>query len=191
MKKYETYDIGKIYKSSQTIFTISDFSLIWRINQPKLVRARVNDYAKRGKLYRVRKGIYAKDKEYNKFELATRIYTPSYVSLETILAKEGVIFQYYETTFVASYLSRKIEVDGSQFVFKKIRNDILINPQGVEFKEGYFRATKERAFLDAVYLYKNYSFDNLNILDKNKVFELLKIYRSKQLIKKVKEYFNA
>ena len=191
MKKYQSYDLGKVYKSPQTIFTIKDFSLIWGVNQPKLVRARVNDYAKRGKLYQLRKGIYAKDKDYNKFELATKIYTPSYVSLETVLAKEGVIFQYYETIFAISYLSRKLEVDRCKFVFKKIKDDILVNPKGIEIKDGYSVATKERAFLDALYLYKDYYFDNLEALDKNKVFELMTIYRNKQLVKKVKKYFNA
>ena len=191
MKKYQSYDLGKVYKSPQTIFTIKDFSLIWGVNQPTLVRARVNDYAKRGKLYQLRKGIYAKDKDYNKFELATKIYTPSYVSLETVLAKEGVVFQYYETIFVISYLSRKLEVDGCKFVFKKIKDDILVNPKGIEIKDGYSIATKERAVLDALYLYKDYYFDNLEALDKNKVFELMTIYRNKQLVKKVKKYFNA
>lgn len=190
-KSYKSYDLSKIYKSHQTVFTINDFSLIWQVNQPELVRARVNDYAKRGKLYRVRKGVYAKDKNYGKFELATKIYTPSYISLETVLAREGVIFQYYETIFVVSYLSRELKVDKYKIKFKKIKNEILVNSQGIKREKNYFIATKERAFLDALYLYKNYYFDNLDNLDKQKVFELARIYKNKKLIKRVKEYFNA
>lgn len=191
IKKYQSYDLAKIYKSSQTVFTINDFCLIWGVNQPELVWSRANDYAKRGKLYKLRKGIYAKDKDYNKLELATKIYTPSYVSLETVLAQEGVVFQYYETIFVISYLSRNLKVANQKFVFKKIKNEILVNPNGIALKNGYSIATKERAFLDALYLYKDYYFDNLDALDKNKVFELMTIYRNKQLVKKVKQYFNA
>ena len=191
MKKYKSYDLGKIYKSPQTVFTIKDFSLIWVVDQPELVRARVDDYVQTKKLYRIRKGIYAKDENYNKFELATKIYTPSYVSLETVLAKEGVIFQYYETIFVISYLSRELKVGKYKIAFKKIKNEVLVNSKGIRQEKNYFVATKERAFLDALYLYKNYYFDNLDALNKNEIFELVKIYKNKQLSKRVKEYFNA
>jgi len=39
-----------------------------------------------------RRGIYAKDKNYDRLELANRIYTPSYISLETVLSREGIVF---------------------------------------------------------------------------------------------------
>jgi len=191
MKKYMTYDLGKLYKLSQTVFTIKDISLIWGVSQVNLVWARVNDYVKRGKLYRIGRGIYAKDENYDKFEMATRIYTPSYISLETVLCNEGVIFQYYETIFVVSYLSRELEVDKYKIRIRKIKDEILVNPQGIKQEKNYFIASKERAFVDALYLYKNYYFDNLDTLNKKKTLELAMVYKSKGLIKKVKEYLNA
>jgi len=51
-------------------------------------------------------------------------------------------------------------------------------------------ATKERAFLDRIYVSKDYHFDNLNALDWNKVFEILPIYNNKRMEKKVKQYFD-
>ena len=191
MKRYKSYDLGKIYKSPSTVFTVKELTLLWGVNQPSLVWARINDYVRRGKLYRIKKGIYGKDENYDKFELATKIYTPSYISLETVLAKEGVIFQYYETIFVISYLTRALQVDRYKIRFRKIKNEILINSEGIKQEKNYFIATKERAFLDAVYLYKNYYFDNLAVIDKNKVFELAKIYRNKKLIERVKKYFDT
>ena len=191
MKKYQKYSLEKLYKSPKTVFTIKDFALIWESNQPELIWSRVSDYRKRGKLYRIRKGIYTKDKNYNKFELATKIYTPSYISLETILAKNDIIFQYYKTIFVVSYLSREIKVDGKNIKISKIKDDILTNQKGVIKKDNYYEATKERAFLDALYLYKDYHFDNLEQLNRKKVMDLAKIYNNKALIKRTKSYFNA
>src|SRR6056297_427557 len=191
MKKYQKYSLEKLYKADQTVFTIKDLALIWNCSQPKLIWARVNDYAKGGKLYRIRKGIYAKDKNYNKFELANKIYTPSYISLETVLAKENIINQYYETIFVISYLTREIKADGNNIRIKKIKDEILNNNKGIKQKDNYSIATKERAFLDALYLYKDYYFDNLNPLNKEKILKLAQIYNNKALIKKVKSYFNA
>ena len=189
MQKYNLYDLSKIYLSKNTVFTTKDIILLWKNTDLSLVKARINYYVKRNKLYHIRRGIYAKDKNYNKFELATKIYCPSYISLETVLAKEGVIFQYYKTISVISYLTRKLNIDKYKIQIRKIKNEILLNSQGIVQKENYAIATKERAFLDALYLYKNYHFDNLDILDKNKILKLAKIYQNKQLIKRIKKYF--
>lgn len=185
MKKF---DILEIYRSKNTIFTAKDISLIWKETDLDTIKARVNYYVKKGKLCAVRRGIYAKDKNYDKFELATKIYTPSYVGLETVLVKEGLVFQHYNKIFVISYLSREINCDGQIFVFKKIKDDVLTNSLGIERKENYFIASKERAFLDALYLYKNYHFDNLSSLDWDLCLEILPIYGDKSLAKKLKSY---
>jgi hypothetical protein len=65
----------------------------------------------------------------------------------------------------------------------------LTNNIGLEYKGTYWIATKERAFLDTLYLNKNYYFDNISVLDKEKIFEILPIYKSKSLEKKVKEIY--
>ena len=191
MKKYRSYDLSKIFKASQTVFTTKELMLLWGIDQPQLLHARLSDYVKRGKLYRIKRGIYAKDKSYNKFELATKIFTPSYISLETVLSREGIIFQHYDSIFVVSYLSREIDVNGHHIVYRKIKNEILVNTVGIVEENNYFIATKERAFLDALYLYKDYYFDNLDPLDRERLFEIVKIYSNRELAKKVKRYFNA
>lgn len=191
MNKYRHYDLGKVYKAPQTVFTIKELSLLWRVDRPELVWARVNDYVRRGRLYRIKRGIYAKDENYDKFELATKIYTPSYISLETVLAMEGVIFQYYDTIFVVSYLARELKVGRYKIRFRKIKDEILLNTSGLKKENNYFIATRERAFLDALYLYGNYYFDNLEVLDREKVFELVRIYENKKLIERVKRYFDV
>jgi hypothetical protein len=55
--------------------------------------ARVSYYVKNSQLIRLRRGLYAKDNDYNKYELATKICIPSYVSFETVLRNAGAIFQ--------------------------------------------------------------------------------------------------
>lgn len=185
MKKF---DILEIYRASNTIFTTKNISLIWKETDLNTIKARINYYVKREKLYSIRRGIYAKDKSYDRIELATKIYTPSYVSLETVLQKEGIIFQYYNNIFAISYLSREIVCDNQKYVFRKIKNEVLVNSLGVKRKENYFIATKERAFLDALYLYKDYHFDNLDPLNWDFCFEIASIYKSKKLIQLLKSY---
>ncbi len=182
--------ILKIYKSKNTVFSIKDIALIWRDSSPKNVNKRLYRYIKSSKLYKIQKGFYAKDENYNRFELATKIYTPSYVSFETVLGNAGVTFQYYGQIFVASYLTREKTIEKQVFSYKKIKDTVLTNSTGIENKKGYSVASPERAFLDVLYLNKNYHFDSPLSLNKNRVMEILPIYENKRMGKAVKDIFN-
>ena len=185
----EETGLSKILRAKNTIFTFKDIALLWKETEANLIKRRINHYVRTGKLYSPRRGIYAKDKNYDRWELATKIYTPSYISFETILAQAGVIFQYYGQIFIASYLSREITVDNQAYVYKKIKDTILTNNAGIEIKNNYSLASPERAFLDTLYLYKEYHFDNLSPLNWEKIFEILPIYQNKKMEKRVQKYF--
>lgn len=178
----------EIYRSAKNVFTAKDIAILWQEINPDILKSKIHYYIKSGQLFSPRVGIYTKSQDYNKLELAGKIYTPSYISLETVLQKEGIIFQNYQTIFVVSYLSREIEIDKQKFCFKKIKNEILTNNTGVSIEDNSATACRERAFLDTLYLYSNYHFDNLNNLDWEKVTELLPIYKNKSLEQKVQNY---
>ena len=134
------------------------------------------------------RGIYAKD-QYDIFELANKIYAPSYISLETVLQRAGVIFQYYDSIFSVSYVSRTVKADGKTIVYRRLKKEILLNKQGIEEQENVVIASPERAFLDSVFLYRDYHFDNLSSLNWEKVMDLKEIYRSGVFQKRVEEYY--
>ena len=158
-----------LLRSPRTIFSTKDVALMWGVEAENTVRVRLNSYVKSGKLIRIYRGIYAKDKNYNRFELATRIYTPSYISFETVLTREELIFN-TTVIFVATYVTRDIEVADQRISFVRMKDYVLSNTTGIEHKNGIAMATKERAFLDRIYISKDYHFDNLDALDWKKVF---------------------
>lgn len=178
-----------LLRSSNAVFSTKDVALLWGEERHQTVSGRLNKYVKAGKLVRVRRGIYAKDKTYNRFELATRIYTPSYISFETVLTRTGINFQYYSNIFVATYVTREIEADGQKISFVRMKDYVLSNTAGIEHTNGIATATKERAFLDRIYVSKDYHFDNLDALSWDKVFEILPIYHNRQMEKRVRTYF--
>jgi len=182
-------DILELYKSNNDVFSIKDLALIWKEENPNNLKSKIKYYLDRGKLFRVRRGIYAKTKDYNIFEAANKIYSPSYVSFETILQKEGLIFQYSEEIFLASSLSRQIRVADRKIIYRKIKKEILLNQKGIIYEDNYYRADKERAFMDMLYLNKNYYFDNLRIIDWQKCFEMLDIYKQKTLARTLNSYY--
>jgi predicted transcriptional regulator of viral defense system len=176
-----------ILRSKKTVFSFKDIALLWR-DSSSAARVRINYYVKHGDLYRIHQGFYAKDKNYNRYELATKIYSPSYISFETVLGKAGIVFQYYSQIFVTSYLTREITVDEQVYSYRKIKDSVLTNSIGIEHKRNYSIATPERAFLDVVYLNKDYHFDNLSTLDWNKLLEILPIYQNKRMGKEINFY---
>ena len=190
--KYLKKPISTILRSPNTVFTFKDIFLMWGDTEATTVKSGVHYYVKTGGLYRIRKGIYAKDKKYNKFELATKIFTPSYISFETVLAQAGIIFQFYGQIFAASYLTREITCDHQTYSYRKIKDPLLTNHAGIERRDAVTIASPERAFLDVVYLNTDYHFDNLANLNWDRVFEILPIYGgNKRMEKKVGLYHEA
>ncbi len=183
-----------LLRSPQTVFSFKDIISLWgedvKNASDSSLRVRVNYYVKSGELYPIRRGIYAKDKNYDKFEAGNKIFTPSYISFETVLARSGVLIRHFNQVFLASYLSREITADNQVYVYRKIKDSVLkTEGVGVERKGGYSIATPERAFLDLVYLSQEYHFDNLSGLNWEKVFELLPIFESDELEKRVRKYY--
>lgn len=177
-----------LLSSKQTVFTAPEIAIILGETSMNLIKARINYYVKKGELISLRRGIYAKNKEYSNYELAARIFSPSYISLETVLLKEGIIFQNQEAISLVSYQTRTIEIDEKTFTFRKVKDRILTNNIGLINMGTYVVASKERAFLDALYLYKRYHFDNVEGINFDKCFEIVKIYGSKSLIERLKKY---
>ncbi len=178
-----------IYGSKQTVFTSKEIAILIGEKNADKLKSKLSYYVKTGKLIRLRRGIFSKKDDYDKNELAVRIFTPAYVSFETVLAKEGVIFQYYETIFAASYLSRNLKFRENKFTFRKLKSEILINQQGLINRGTYFEASKERAFLDMLYLFGSCHFDNLRNINWNTCFDIVGIYKNKMLEKRLKNYF--
>lgn len=181
--------VAKIYQSAKTVLSTRDAALILGKTNLSNLKSSLSYFVRTGALIRLRRGVFATTKNYNRDELATSIFLPSYISLETVLAREGMIFQYYSSIFVVTYLTREIEVDGQKIACSKIKDEVLYNPAGIDFSGAYPIASRERAFLDRIYLTPNYYFDSLRRLDWDKCLELAPIYKNKRVLKQLNSYY--
>jgi len=181
--------IFSIYQSKKTVFRLNEIAMLSGETNFTSLNQKLNYYVRTGKLENPRKGIYAKP-EYNPEELACSVYTPSYISLEYVLQRSGIIFQYNSLITSVSYLSREIEINGQTYRFRKIKKEVLVNTSGIERKPNHVNiASPERAFLDLLYLEPGFYFDNLNSLDTEKIKKLLPGYQSKALAERVTKLF--
>ena len=169
-----TYSLLKL---PQTVFTTREIALILGETNSDIVKSKINYYVKRGALISLRRGVYAKDTKFSGYELATKLYSPSYVSFETILTKNNVVFQFDTRIHLACYLTREVETAGVKISYKKVKGEILHNPAGIIYKDNYPEAILERSFLDTIYLFGKRHFDNLKPVDFEKCEELLPIYK--------------
>lgn len=190
-QKYDKKNIIRsVYNDKRTVFKLIDIAqLTGEVNFLSL-NNKLNYYVRTGKLLNPRKGIYAKE-IYDPLELSCIIYTPSYISLEYVLQKSGVIFQYDPRITLVSYLSRSILINEMSLNFRKIKNEILLNTDGIRRQSNHVNiATPERAFLDLMYLNSKYNVDNPGLLDKRIIRKLLVIYQSETLKNRVNKILN-
>lgn len=169
-----------LYQNKRTVFRLNDVAVLTGESNFSSLNQKINYYVQTGKLLNLRKGIYAKP-GYDPEELACAVFSPCYISLGYVLQKAGVVFQYDPGITVVSYLKRDIQIGNREYHYRKIKEEVLYNTAGVLNKDNINIATAERAFLDLLYLERNYYFDNPNPLDKTKLEELLPLYRSKAL----------
>ncbi len=178
--------ILELYKRKETVFKISDIALLFPKENSNYLSERMSYYRRRGELVSPRRGIYAKP-NYNPLELANRLYTPSYISLEYVLQQAGIIFQYDSRYTNVSYLSREIKIENRIYSYRRIKEEIIMGMEGViQNEEGINIATPERAFLDTLYLNGESYFDNLSSINVDFINKIIPTYNSPTLEKRVK-----
>ncbi len=177
--------LSTILSSPRTVFTANWLALQDTARDRESLSRSLRYYARTGALRSPRGGIYTKQ-TYNEEEMACALLKPSYISLEYVLARAGVTFQYSTDITCISYQTRTIEVDDRNYVFRKINPMFWANMLGIEQRDNIAIATPERAFLDMMYLSAGQCyFDNLRPLNKTLIRQILPVYNSPTLTKRV------
>ena len=179
-----------ILKSPRSVFNVQTLRMLTECEDSQKMTKSLNYYVKEGKIRNPRRGIYTKTK-YDEKEMACSLFRPAYISLEYVLQRAGVVFQYDNTITCVSYLNRSVEVDEKTYQFRIINPELWIGMDGLKQTDNVLIASPERAFLDMVYLSagKCY-FDNLNPLNKTKIKQFLPLYKSKVLTERVTQLLN-
>src|SRR5690606_1081161 len=104
------------------VFRMKDIAMLTGETNFQSLNKKLNYHVKTGKLQNPRKGVYTK-LNYNPEEMACTVFTPSYISLEYVLQKAGVLFQYDARVTVIGNLSRTIEIEKQTYIFRKIKSN--------------------------------------------------------------------
>jgi hypothetical protein len=145
----------------QTVYTVAELSQIVSDYRGQKLYAALNFARKSKDLIRITRGIYALNREYSREEFGNKLRIPSYVSSYSVLQREGVVFQPYSSVFLMAARSETLVVDGQKYIYRKMKDVILLNPLGITIENGVARASIERAICDKLYLDGDEHFDNL------------------------------
>lgn len=179
-----------ILNSTRSVFNVQSLRMLTECEDSQKLTKSLHYYVKEGKVRNPRRGIYTKA-TYDEREMACSLFRPAYISLEYVLQRAGVVFQYDDTITCVSYLNRIVEVDEKSYQFRIINPELWIGMEGIEQNDNILIASPERAFLDMVYLSAgNCYLDNLHPLNKTKIKQLLPLYQSKVLTERVTELLN-
>ncbi len=185
--------IENLLLSKNSVFTLEDIRGLWGTISSETFKQRIYRLTKKNdiKLIRIRKGVFIiEGKDYNSYECANKLNSPSYISFETVLFDEGLIFQRPSSILSSSLQTKKIIADLKIYNYRKIKKSVLLNNIGIEFKDNYYVATKERALLDYLYVNGISYFDNLRSIDFVKAKEIVLIYEDLNLEKQLKKLCN-
>ena len=179
-----------ILSSPRTVFNVQSLRMLTECEDSQKLTKSLHYYVKEGKIHNPRRGIYTKA-TFDEKEMACSLFRPAYVSLEYVLQRSGIAFQYDDTVTSVSYLNRIVEIDDKAYQFRIINPELWIGMDGIEQQDNILIASPERAFLDMIYLSAgNCYFDNLHPLNKIKVKQLLPFYQSKVLTERVTKLLN-
>jgi hypothetical protein len=182
--------LRKINKTS-TVFTLLDIKKALGITNEKSLYNAIYYAIKQKELYTISKGIYSLDSNYSRKEFGNKYRAPSYISLYTVLQESGVVFQPYTSIFIITNRSQTVDIDGQRYIYRKIKDSILLNPLGIEQKDGVSTATVERAICDKIYLDGIEYFDNLRNVNLDLTDRLNKqVYGSNKNISKFLQSLN-
>ncbi len=146
----------------EMILHANDLALLWGILDRNTLRVTLKRYVDHQLLYRIHRGLYSlvPVAEMDPFLLGRKIlHRFCYVSMETVLSQEGIIFQIVEPLTFISGKSKQFLVEGHRYISRQLTDRFLFNPAGIAMRGSILWASAERAVADMLYFNPRYYFD--------------------------------
>lgn len=167
--KERFYQLAKL---GVLVFHIDDLANLWQIKNPNTLRTTLKRYSKEGLLIRIHRGLYSllPIEKINPQLLGLKaLHQYAYLSTETVLAQEGIIFQNILQITLVSSISKKFTIGPYQYQCRQLSDKFLFNDAGILVRDGLQIATLERAVADMLYFNPKYYFDASHLINWTKV----------------------
>lgn len=178
------------------VFRLSDLANLF-LERSRLSALRtIKRLTQAGVLIKIQRGLYVTP-QFNPWLLSQVIAPQSYVSMDSILARNGLIgtVPEYSLSVVDTRRGRKLAIPNGTIRFFSIQPDLCF---GIEYERAIRVANSEKAFLDLLYFYtKGHRFVidprtevDVSKLDRMRLERYLKRYNNPKFIQFVKGVCN-
>lgn len=184
----------KLIGGGLRLFSRSEFRRFFRVSDAATTFFLFH-HCRDGLFVRLKNGLYALSDPFPlEEEIANRLYQPSYLSFEYVLARHSVIPEaVYSLTSATTKPSRRFEVEGKSYEYFTIKRGVYTGyyPQKINGRL-VLMATPEKALIDTLYFVHlkkrsmNERFD-LSRLSKKDILGHAKLFHRPRFLKAVKE----
>jgi len=171
----------------------SSLLLAGNIN-PKIVRLQLSRWVNSGRIYQLRRGLYAISAPYQKvkphpFLVANHLQPASYVSMQSALTFYGLIPETVNITVsVTAGRPERLETIMGIFEFRHIKQNLLFGYQMTDLGgQNALLATPEKALLDMIYFQSGG--ESMNYLQELRLQNLEKL--DLDILKKQSEFYDS
>lgn len=185
-----------------TIFSLTDIEEV----DSDFHRRRLNEWQDKGYIKKIIKGYYIfSDLELNEnvlFEIANRIYSPSYISFEMALSYYHLIPEsVYGITSASTRRTYRFKTQIAEFSYKTIKPQLFFGYNLITYGNKYFKlASIEKAILDYFYINSNIKTESdfaslrinrdvfFNQINEEELHKFLEKFAQKRLTKRIKSF---
>jgi predicted transcriptional regulator of viral defense system len=170
----------------KTVFSLKNLQNLWGSNiyTTKVIAKRMVD---KKLITRIDRGYYALSEEFNIYELANIIISPSYVSLNSSLFYHGISFQVSNIITSVSLLSYQRKIRKMIFKYYSMKDLLFFNLEGISYKDNLAITRPERAILDCLYFNLLPNIDNSDKLNIS-YFKKISLFYPKTTQEKLRKF---
>ena len=163
---------AQLAKLGAIVFHIGDLAVLWQIKDRNTLHTTLKRYVQQGLLVRIYRGLYSLKpiEQIDPFLLGVKaLHKYAYISAETILAQAGIIQQIIRQITLVSSQSKRFSIGGNHYYSRKLADQFLYNPIGINEGYGVKKATMERAAADLLYFNPYANFDAEKFINWRKI----------------------
>ena len=163
---------AQLAKLGAIVFHIGDLAVLWQIKDRNTLHTTLKRYVQQGLLVRIYRGLYSLKpiEQIDPFLLGVKaLHKYAYISAETILAQAGIIQQIIGQITLVSSQSKRFSIGGNHYYSRKLADQFLYNPIGINEGYGVKKATMERAAADLLYFNPYANFDAEKFINWRKI----------------------
>ncbi len=190
---------NKIKKAGLKLFSVLDYQRILGVKNYSSARSSISHYIKLGIIQKARKGLYfLTDNPPSEFEIANKLYQPSYISFESALSFYGIIPEtIFEIISATPRITREFTVNNLKFSYKKIKKDCFVGYQPKKIQNAIILiAEAEKALADLLYFValgkRDFGYERVDLkkIKKQKLMNYAKGFKNKKVFELIKNIYD-